>query len=353
MVLSVIELFALALFIGAIGTLLVRARYVRALADQRSAAQSQVAAVEGKHVEEVSRLERAWQVSLRLAEGAAKGDECAELLELERTHRLIKLDYPCIPRRREWDPTASKIFGMMRARRDGYRQVLTGMAALAPFFEKIPVHGVEGEPLRPRWDNGWFPPLDAISLYGLLALRNPRWYVETGSGNSTMFARQAIKDHGLRTQIISIDPFPRADIDQICDRAIRQPFEDVASEFFASLSGEDVFFVDNSHRAFPNSDVTVFFLEVLPKLPKGIVFGLHDITLPVDYPNSWNDRFYNEQYLLATYLLGGAASDEILLPNTYLSYFDPELLGLLGPILDNPNLEGIGRTGVAFWMQRQ
>ena len=41
---------------------------------------------------------------------------------------------------------------------------------------------------------------------------------------------------------------------------------------------------------------------------------MHDIILPCDYPEHWRDRFYNEQYLLLAYLLGGADGDEIVLP---------------------------------------
>ena len=65
------------------------------------------------------------------------------------------------------------------------------------------------------------------------------------------------------------------------------------------LSAGDMVFIDNSHRAFQNSDVTVFFTEVLPALPAGVAYGIHDIFLPDDYPAGWSDRFYNEQYLLA------------------------------------------------------
>jgi hypothetical protein len=228
---------------------------------------------------------------------------------------------------------------------------LETFAPFAPYFERIPVHDA-GRDLSPRWVNGWFPAVDSISLYGLLAARNPRWYVEVGSGNSTMFARQAIEDHGLRTEIVSIDPFPRADIDRICDRVIRQPCEDVPADVFDALSAQDILFVDNSHRSFPNSDVTVFFTEILPNLPSGIIYGLRDILLPWDYPDEWRDRYYNEQYLLAAYLLGGAGGDEILLPNAYVSYHAPELLAPIAGILDNPTLAGIEKTGAAFWMCR-
>ena len=181
-------------------------------------------------------------------------------------------------------------------------------------YEKIPA-----QPLNngPYWTNGYVPPFDAISIYGFLAIRNPRYYVEVGSGNTTLFAAQSIRDNGLRTKIISIDPFPRTDIDKLCHELYRLPFEDMAPSFFETLSSEDILLIDNSHRAFPNSDVTVFFTEVLPKLPAGLLYTMHDIFLPFDYPEEFN-RWYNEQYLLCAYILGGADGDKIICPNCFL-----------------------------------
>lgn len=276
----------------------------------------------------------------------------SELQLLDEANCLIKLDYPYHPRRRAWDPARSRIFDIISAGERRYSGLLEKFVAFNPQFEKIAVHADSRGSRSPIWLNGWFPGVDAISLYGLLAVNNPRWYVEVGSGNSTKFARQAIADHGLRTLITSIDPFPRADIDGICDRVIRQPCEEVPPEFFDSLTSEDILFIDNSHRSFPNSDVTVFFTEILPYLPNGMIYGLHDIFLPWDYPDEWKDRYYNEQYLLAAYLLGGANGDEIVLPNVFLSYFAPHLLGPLEQILGNPQLAGIEKTGSAFWLRR-
>jgi len=264
----------------------------------------------------------------------------------------IALDYPYRPRCRALDANRSQILRRIAAGSDRYRDFLLRLATLAPYFERIPLRADVGD-LSPRWQNGWFPVLDAITLYGMLAIHNPRWYVEVGSGYSTMFARQAIKDHTLRTSIISIDPFPRAGIDQICDRIIRQPCEDVDPQFFDSIGSEDVLFVDNSHRSFPNSDVTVFFTEILPGLPSGMIYGLHDIFLPLDYPDEWRSRFYNEQYLLASYLIGGARGDEIMLPNAFLSLYEQGALEPLAPIFTNPLLSGIQQSGAAFWLRRR
>ncbi len=67
--------------------------------------------------------------------------------------------------------------------------------------------------------------------------------------------------------------------------------------FFTTLYGEDMIFVDNSHRSFQNSDVTVFFREVFPIFNPDCHYGIHDIFLPNDYPEEWLARYYNEQYV--------------------------------------------------------
>jgi hypothetical protein len=83
-----------------------------------------------------------------------------------------------------------------------------------------------------------------------------------------------------------------------------------------------------------------------------MTYGLHDIFPPWDYPEEWRNRFYNEQYLLSTYLVAGACGDEIVLPNAFLSLGGPELLAPLRSIFNSPKLAGIESTGGAFWMRR-
>jgi hypothetical protein len=87
----------------------------------------------------------------------------------------------------------------------------------------------------------------------------------------------------------------------------------------------DILFFDGSHRTFTNSDVTVFFLETLPRLPPGVIVHIHDIFLPADYPPEWNKRMFSEQYILAAMLLGKAPAFRTLLPD-YFACTDPELV---------------------------
>lgn len=200
----------------------------------------------------------------------------------------------------------------------------------------------------PCWKNDWFVGLDAVSLYGFLATRKPARYIEIGSGMSTKFARQAIKDHALPTKIVSIDPDPRSEIDAICDQVVRAKLEDIPLSFFASLRSDDMLFFDGSHRSFQGSDVTVFFTEILPTLRRGMLVGIHDIYLPNDYPSAWRERLYNEQYLLTCWLLGNKLRIE--LPVFYCSFNDV-LHGILKPLWDHPHLDGAIKGGGAFWLR--
>ena len=90
------------------------------------------------------------------------------------------------------------------------------------------------------------------------------------------------------------------EVDGLCDEVIRAPLEECDLAVFSRVRPGDVVFFDGSHRAFTNSDVTTFFLDVLPELPAGVLVHLHDICLPDDYPPYLDDSFYSEQYLLAT-----------------------------------------------------
>ena len=220
-------------------------------------------------------------------------------------------------------------------------------------YAKIPCNSLLNS--VPNWDNGWLPPFDAISIYGFLAIRNPRYYVEVGSGNSTLFAAQAITDNNLRTKIISIDPFPRANIDKLCMEIFRVPFENMDLDFFSTLSYEDVLLIDNSHRSFPNSDVTVFFTEVLPRLPSGLLYALHDIFLPMDYPATWSNtelRWYNEQYLLCAYIIGGASGDKIKCPNSFLCSKSDVFTACNSLWGDRELFEEKGFGGGFFWLEK-
>lgn len=264
--------------------------------------------------------------------------------------QVLSLNYPFTPRAR-WghgQPPHPELYELIGRRRSEYAGTLKGFLDYAEPLRAIAVDE-PASPAEPNWLSSWLPLLDAVALYGMLCRYRPKRYIEIGSGYSTKFARRAIADHDLPTELVSIDPQPRAEIDRLCDRVIRRRLEDADLEVFSTLATGDVLYMDGSHRCFPNSDVTVFFLEILPRLAPGVVVQIHDVSLPYDYPHGGLKRFYSEQYLLAVHLLARGASAEILLPNAFIAE-EPDLVAHLDPLWNALGLGSAQKHGFGFWM---
>lgn len=208
----------------------------------------------------------------------------------------------------------------------------------------------ESNPLLPAWNNNFLPGLDIAALYMYIAERKPKKYMEVGSGNSTLVAAAAKNQYSTDTEIISIDPYPRADIDQVSQRIVRRPFEQVGTEWADELEAGDILFIDNSHRALPNSDATVFFLEWLPRLKPGVIVQVHDIYLPWDYPQDMCERGYSEQYVLAAMVMSNPQRFRPILPVFWVAQ-QPEMQTMLAPLWANKNLHGVERHGGSFWFE--
>ena len=99
-----------------------------------------------------------------------------------------------------------------------------------------------------------------------------------------------------------------------------------------------------------NSDVTMLFLDVIPRLKPGVLVQVHDVTLPYDYPAQWTDRHYSEQYLLAAYLLADENALDIVLPCAFASD-DPDLHGILAPLWSAEWMKGAETYGGSFWFR--
>lgn len=260
-------------------------------------------------------------------------------------------EYPVTPTARYgWDagpphPAFEAAFAGDRAR---YHATLGSFEQHLPALRAIPRRP---SPTAPGWDNDWFTGLDAVALYGFFAQRRPARYVEVGSGHSTRFARRAVTDLGLATRLTSIDPSPRAEVDDLCDEVHRCGLEAVGAAPFADLRAGDVVVLDGSHVAFMGTDVVVAFLEVLPALAPGVLVCIDDVFLPWDYPPDWAGRWYAEQYLLAALLLAPDPGWEVVLPDFWLSR-DPASAAALAPF-DDPARTKFGLAGVSFWMERR
>jgi len=273
------------------------------------------------------------------------------LPRLLRGYQPIFLDYPvkAVPRYGYGRPPHPELLAIFKKGEDQYRELLSEFAKFSGNLLSIPLTQPANS-TNPSWHNPWLSGLDAFALYGLVASRKPQTYIEVGSGFSTKFVRRAIEDHGLPARIISIDPQPRAEVNSLCDQVIRKPLEDCDLSVLNVLDSGDVFFLDGSHRSFMNSDVTVFFLEILPRLPKGVFVHIHDIHLPFDYAPDRAHWYYSEQYLLAASILAGHSNFDILLPNFYVGS-EKRVSNVLDSLWSDPRLAGVPLDGCSFWIQ--
>lgn len=244
------------------------------------------------------------------------------------------------------------LYNIINSQRANYEKFIAEILKFVPVFNTIKTSDKESNENEPAWNNGFLPGLDIIALYTFLNQYKPKKYIEIGSGNSTKVARKSIKDNGLSTKIISIDPFPRANIDHLADTVIRQPLENMSSytSITEELEAGDILFIDNSHRCLPNSDATVCFLELLPQLKPGVIVHIHDIYLPYDYPQEMCDRFYSEQYVLAAFFLANPKKYEVLLPGIFVSE-DKTLAAMLEPVWKSENTNNVERHGGSFWFK--
>ena len=157
----------------------------------------------------------------------------------------------------------------------------------------------------PKFDQDWFPTLDAVAAYTLVRQYGPKRIVEVGSGHSTRFLARAVQDAGLATGITAIDPQPRAALTGLPVRFHNAILQTADPAIFAALEPGDILFIDSSHILMPGTDVDWLFNRVLPALPPGVLVHIHDIFLPDDYPAGWAWRGYNEQQAIGPLLAGG------------------------------------------------
>jgi len=233
--------------------------------------------------------------------------------EASLTASFLPLDYAHTSRVR-WPGGHPTLRARMERETNAYREALQLLETFAPSLRAL---RKQQHQLDPDPDYGIFSGLDLVMEYAMLLRFRPLRFVEIGSGNSTLVANRVRRDHQLNFEHTIIDPYAGPLAKRAADRVILHKLEDLGPAQFPDLSPGDFLFLDGSHRVLQNSDVTVFFLEILPNLPQGVIVHIHDIYLPFDYPAGLMDQFYSEQYLLATWLLANPDSTRILFPAWY------------------------------------
>ena len=195
--------------------------------------------------------------------------------------------------------------------------------------------------------NGSFEGGDADYWYSVIRYFRPKRIIEIGSGYSTLIARQAIErnnfdDEMYHCEHICVEPYEQSWLEGLGVKVLRVCVESVPLDFFDTLNENDILFIDSSHIIRPQGDVLYEFLELLPRLRKGVVVHIHDIFTPKNYSHSAIIKdvlFWNEQYLLEAFLTNN--SDwKILGAVNYLKHNYFEKLRVVCPYLRQDNEPG-------------
>ncbi len=147
-----------------------------------------------------------------------------------------------------------------------------------------------GEPTDNPFDfylnNAFFLSFDAEILHCMIRLFNPKRIIEVGSGMSTLITTRAAtlnrETEDRPTEIHAIEPFPnptlRAGVPGLTS-LIAKPAQQVDLDFFLQLEENDILFIETSHVVKMGEEVVYLYLEVLPRLRKGVIVQIHDIFL--------------------------------------------------------------------------
>jgi len=199
-------------------------------------------------------------------------------------------------------------------------------------------------------NNGAFATHDAPVYFQMIRHFLPKKIIEIGAGNSTILSSIAA-ELNKNTKLKAIDPYVEEKLKEKIPKSvefIEKPIQQVTIDELTDLDENDILFIDSSHVSKIGSDVNYLYLEILPRLKKGVLVHIHDIFLPKEYPKSWikNDhrRFWNEQYLLNAFLIGNNLF-EIIFSNSFLGYNHQEKLRKLY----KTNTQS---GGGSFWMRK-
>jgi len=226
--------------------------------------------------------------------------------------------------------------------RGSFETVLAEIEALGDDLRAIDGTGPE----HARWDQYWYPRMDAASAYAMVRRKKPTHIMEIGSGHSTRFMCRAAQDGQLVCAFTAIDPAPRANIAALEIDIHRKTLQKIDLSVFSKLKAGDFLCIDSSHILMPGSDVDIVINRILPSLASGVFVAFHDIFLPFGYPGDWAWRNYNEQNGVGALLQGGY---ELVFASHYVV---KEMQSLwTGSVIDELGLlEGAHECGV--WLRK-
>ena len=239
---------------------------------------------------------------------------------------------------------------------------LPGQLKLASELERFVTEAQSLPPFSKVTAGGFGPgygEVEAYLLYMMLRHFKPARFIEVGSGVSTFYALTALRVNqekdGIASKVTCIEPYPNDTLRELAhsnavdlqDREV----QDVELATFQALSANDVLFIDSSHVSKKDSDVDFLYLEVLPRLGRGVIVHIHDIPLPmpgIPLEHSLFDMtlFWNETALVKAFLMFNSAF-QVIQCQSQLHYVKPEVVKRLAPVYDSKT-----HFPASLWLRR-
>ncbi|WP_185753725.1 class I SAM-dependent methyltransferase [Selenomonas sp. AB3002] len=199
--------------------------------------------------------------------------------------------------------------------------------------------------------NDMFEYGDAIVYHSMIRHYNPKRIIEIGSGYSTAVALDTIEFWDCSADMTCIEPYPNR-LYSIMKKGDEQKLkivddfvQNIDLSVFDELEKDDVLFIDSSHVLRSGGDVVMEFLQILPRLKKGVIIHVHDIFYPFEYPSAWikSGRPYTEAFLLHALLMDN--------PNYELLFWE-DYIGKYHKDEYEKERGGVSDVGSSFWMRK-
>lgn len=232
---------------------------------------------------------------------------------------LREAAFPLRPAKKDTAPNLRKDLGVYA---DLYR------AASRNFEEVVSPYQLEIRWPRARVFNGFFETIDAELYYCIVRFFRPRRIIEVGAGNSTWFARDALKKN-RGGKLSAIDPAPRLFLPNECE-LVRRLVQDAEITAFRDLRENDILFIDSSHT----EDEAKFLVEnIYPILQPGVFIHHHDILFPflgyTSFEPPWEE--FGEQGVVLEFLRQHTGSYNVFTSSAFVHYESPSMVRDLIP----------------------
>ena len=209
---------------------------------------------------------------------------------------------------------------------------------ILPFQEEYKNGKIYNEAIKLNAGPG-YGVIEAQALHGVIRYYSPKKIIEIGSGVSTYCMLSA----GAKN-ITCIEPYPSNFLKTNTNiKLIKKRLQDTDIKIFEDLSVGDFLFIDSTHTLKIGSDVSIIYLEIIPKLKPGVIIHIHDVYFPYNYKRDSNNTMFQwlETQMLQALLIDNPKI-EILFCMSHLHYESSNDLKEIFPMYEpQKDIDGI------------